>query len=658
MEFLTSSEIMSKIKEIISGAEKDIKIASAWIKGKIFEEILDIAGRKKIPVEIVLRASELQDLLITDEKVFQKISEVNGKVYLCSRLHAKFIVVDDSKAVVGSANFTDAGLSDISTGNIEASVYYDSEDNPEQVKSLVDYFHKIKEDHSVEFGGDLIGFTLNPVKTQTFEFVLIDDNVDVQSYVEVRLPESKVIGRITSIYSYDMGFFANPFTSYESPVFAPFEDFRTIFASNKYNDWKKAAVYAYINSNGKRLKVATADITGILKDGKLDVLTRPFNVGEAVYRISEETLREILTKNFSGKEMEIPIKAGVLLRSNIDVFIDGREIISKHMLIIGTTGSGKSYFAKRLVCNFLGKHPNFQIFIFDPHGEYYNEIKNCIGETEIEHIKVEDTIFPVYPEEVEELIKEAGYANLISGNSLVARSNKSRLSRAIKPSLELTELSERNLVDIIGELQEEDNQKNRKVKKVIIEEIINYLKNAYGDAVENQCEILGQIKSGINSEKKVVIFDFKEVIDPQTRVNIAGLAMQEIFYQNKLNPQDRLVILEEAHNFAPERGYGDVSAGKENLALTIAKKIAAEGRKFNLGMIVITQRPAQVSKYVLSQLNTQAMFRTINASDLDAISTYIEYAGEDIIRILPSLPTGTGVLSGIGVPFTVVAEIK
>jgi DNA helicase HerA-like ATPase len=133
--------------------------------------------------------------------------------------------------------------------------------------------------------------------------------------------------------------------------------------------------------------------------------------------------------------------------------------------------------------------------------------------------------------------------------------------------------------------------------------------------------------------------------------------MQELFVQNKENSRERLIVLEEAHNFAPEGSYGDVSAGKDNLALTMARKISSEGRKFNLGLVVITQRPAQVSKYVLSQANTQAMFRTMNASDLAAVETYVEFAGRDLIGLLPSLQTGMGILSGLGVPFPVVVRV-
>jgi len=117
------------------------------------------------------------------------------------------------------------------------------------------------------------------------------------------------------------------------------------------------------------------------------------------------------------------------------------------------------------------------------------------------------------------------------------------------------------------------------------------------------------------------------------------------------------LVLEEAHSFAPETAYGDVSAGKDNLSLTFARKIASEGRKFNLGLVVITQRPAQVSKYVLSQANTQVMFRTMNSADLSAIESYVEFARGDLLGLLPSFQTGTAVLSGLGAPFPLVLRV-
>jgi len=298
----------------------------------------------------------------------------------------------------------------------------------------------------------------------------------------------------------------------------------------------------------------------------------------------------------------------------------------------------------------LKNHSDVQIFIFDPHGEYSEAISKC-ADDELEHISFEETIFPIYAEEVISLMEEAGYGELFDGRSKDGKKNRSYISQAVKPSIRLSKLSEKNLEDLIEQLKVGEKEQRA--------EILNYLKEMYGsNMLKNQREAVNKIKKGIESTKRVVIFDLKEITNPQTRVNIAGLTMQELFNRNKRDPKDRLIVLEEAHNFAPERGFGDVTTGKGNLSLTAARRIASEGRKFNLGLITITQRPAQVSKYVLAQMNTQAMFRTINASDIDSIATLIEYAGGDIINALPSLPTGTGILSGMGVPFPIVVGVR
>ncbi|AAC07973.1 helicase HerA domain-containing protein [Aquifex aeolicus] len=269
----------------------------------------------------------------------------------------------------------------MSTGNIEAGVYYESDGSDEHIKKLREYFEKIKEEYSESFGDDLLGFTVNPVKPQSFEFILVgNDDIGLHSYVEVKLQEGIVLGKITSIFAYDMGFFANPFTSQESSVFAPVEDFKTIFSKGKDDEWKKAAIYAYLNNNGNKLKIATADVIGILKDGKLDILRNPFHVGEPVYKISEKTLGKILKKNFSGRDMEVPVKVGVIENSDIDVFVDANEVISKHMLVLGTTGSGKSYFTKRFISSLLESDKEVEVYVLDPHGEYFNDLKSYIDE--------------------------------------------------------------------------------------------------------------------------------------------------------------------------------------------------------------------------------------------------------------------------------------
>lgn len=647
MKLITSDELLPTLLDMVKRAEKKVQIASAWIKGKNFAEIFNFLYNKNLEIEVIFRTSELQDLLITDEEVFKIIKKAGGKTYFSKRLHAKFIIVDGKEALVGSANFTDAGLSDLSTGNIEAGVYYNSLD---EVRRLEEYFESIKSNHSETFQGDVVGFVLNPVKIPIFEFICLDD-VEVNSHVEIKSSEGTLLGRVKSIADYDLGFFINPFSSNDSRVFAPFEDFLKIFSAEKDNDWKRAAVYAYRNKNKKSFRIAFCEIYWLINEaGFLDMPKKPFEVGSPVYRASDQLLNQILKKNYSGHPMIKPIKVGKLKGTDIEVFIDAEEVLNKHMLVIGTTGSGKSYFTKSFLIK-LSKSPPVQVFILDPHGEYYEAFSESFSDDEIEHIIFEDVIFPIKEEEVVNLIKEAGFDNIISGNSNVAKKNQSILKKYIKNSLSLTKFLEMNLLQIIEKLQTEGSSD--------LEEIRNYLVKTYGESpITSQITTYEALTRGLNSLRKSIIFNFRNITVPATRVNLAGLILKELFFENKRAPRDRVIVLEEAHNFAPEKGVDEVKAGTDNLSLIGTKKIASEGRKFRLGLITITQRPAQVSKFVLSQMNTQVMFRTVNASDIEAISTYIESSGEEIKGSLPLLPLGNCIIAGLGVPFPVIVEVK
>ncbi len=657
MRTLNGDKIYTEIEKIVGEAEKSIKIASAWLKGSLVRRLLEnVDPEKGIEIEVILRGSELRDLLITDELVFKTIREKGGKIYLNNRLHAKFIVVDDQKAVVGSANFTEAGMSEYSKGNIEVAVYYDTSDG-EEVKELTDYFERIKEDPgTVIFSDDLIGFALNPVKSSSFEFILLDPEITEQSYVEVRDGERKILGKIESIYSYDMGFFANPFSGSESQVFGSLDQFKLLFSGRKDNSWKKAATYSYLNENGDRVRIAVAQVVGEINGQKLQTPLKPFDVGNGVYRASKETLSNVMKKNFSGKEMKTPIEIGNLEgNSNITVFIDLEEVITKHMAVLGTTGSGKSHFTKLFIKRTVKTENPPEVFILDPHGEYKQGLINMgVNPKTIKEVEISDTLFPIYPEEVEELIKELGYSHLISGNSRTAKKNRNTIAKWVKPDIWSSGFKTGDLKGLLSQIEDEDGN------NPLISD--TYVTRTLSGKWENQEEVIKGLEELLNpnEEPKPLIFilNLNKITDPQTRVNLAGLFMQELFFKNREDRNRRLLILEEAHNFAPEKSYGDVSADKKNLALNTARKIAAEGRKFNLGLVVITQRPAQVSKYVLAQTNTQAMFRIINVNDLQAVETFVEFAGRDITSLLPTLQTGSGVISGLAVPFPVLTEIS
>lgn len=653
MEVLTSDRIYNKLEEIIGRAESSIWLSSAWLKSNLLEKLFSRISDSVNDFKVVLRASELQDLRITDEKVFELIKGKGGEIYLHPRLHAKFILVDRKYAVVGSANFTYSGLSELSKGNVEAAVYYDETDDPDEVKELERYFNQIVSSRETfRVDGSLVGFAMNPVKSRSFEFVALEE-VQEQDYVEVRDGDRRLIGRIVELYSYDMDFFANPFTAGESAVFGPLDTFKLLFAKGEDSDWKKAAVLAYLNGNGAKLRLAVATVVGELKEGRLESSLSPVSVGSPVFRLPEEEVSSLLKKNFSGKDMVRPVRVGRLVGSSLPAYVDAEEVLSKHLLVLGTTGSGKSFFVKNFLSRLVRENPDVKVFILDPHGEYFQGLLDAgLEPGELRHVVVPDALLPLYPAEVGELLERLGYY-LLDKRSSGGKQNLGLLNRFIKPSLS-SGLRRKNLLRVLAHLKPPEKMKKDEEKAWLK----TFLREVLPLAGTGQPMIFKEIESSLGPAERVVIFDFRQVSEASTRVNIAGLVMRELFDRARRDGKKRFLVLEEAHSFAPEKGFGDAPAGRDNLALVMARKIASEGRKFNLGLGVITQRPAQVSKFVLSQTNTQVMFRTINSSDLDAVSSFVEYAGEDIVSILPSLQTGMGVVCGMGAPFPLLVNVE
>jgi len=106
--------------------------------------------------------------------------------------------------------------------------------------------------------------------------------------------------------------------------------------------------------------------------------------------------------------------------------------------------------------------------------------------------------------------------------------------------------------------------------------------------------------------------------------------------------QPLLVMLEEAHLFLPEGG--DSAAHR-----TIAK-IAKEGRKYGIGLCVITQRPMEIESTVLSQCGTMIALRLTNSSDRAKVSAAMPDDLGALSGMLPSLRTGEAIVIGEAMP--------
>ncbi len=110
------------------------------------------------------------------------------------------------------------------------------------------------------------------------------------------------------------------------------------------------------------------------------------------------------------------------------------------------------------------------------------------------------------------------------------------------------------------------------------------------------------------------------------------------------------VFIEEAHRFIPAMG--------NTYSSSIIKKIAAEGRKFGVFLVVITQRPSKIHPDALSQCNSQIVMRITNPDDQQAIAKSSERLGETLLNDLPGLNTGEAVLVGEMTRAPVMVKVK
>ena len=106
--------------------------------------------------------------------------------------------------------------------------------------------------------------------------------------------------------------------------------------------------------------------------------------------------------------------------------------------------------------------------------------------------------------------------------------------------------------------------------------------------------------------------------------------------------QRSLIVVEEAHNLAP--------AGAEMASKRALLRIAREGRKWGLSLVLVSQRPGFIDPDILSQAASLAALRITNPDDLAGLRRSVESTSQDLVERLPDLDPGQALLSGPAVP--------
>ena len=380
--------------------------------------------------------------------------------------------------------------------------------------------------------------------------------------------------------------------------------------------------------------------------GLVKVPTLPFRPGAEVYLAEEPLIAEVLgLKRHSATGAYV----GLLRNHDLRVELDINQLVQRHVSVLAKTGGGKSYLLGVLIEELL-RH-KVTCLIIDTHGEYGS--LRFPAEKNGAHARF--------------AVESQGF-----GSRVREFSPDVTLNHAAKPlTFSLRHLDPRELLVFMGltsvktflaPLKGLLEQVTAANPDYSVKDLVAAASRAEGPANEILHERLEYLEqTGLLAPHGTTLSELVQKGDA-TLINLRGAApdVQEIVVQRLATTlfdnrkKERIpplfLVIEEAHNFAPQQGVAACSR--------ILKNIASEGRKFGLGLCVVTQRAARIDKSVLSQCTTQLILQVTNPLDLKAIAQSIEGLTDGMTEMIQSLPVGTALVTGGGYHTPLFCEVR
>lgn len=370
------------------------------------------------------------------------------------------------------------------------------------------------------------------------------------------------------------------------------------------------------------------------------------------------------------------------LDEKAEAWLDGNKFFQRHAVIVGSTGSGKSWTVAKLLEQ-VADLPSANAILFDIHGEYAP-----LKEKGFKHYKIagpndkatENIIFlPYWLLTYNEMISlmldrsdnNAPNQAMAFSNAVIEQKRKEleNLKKTdVLASFTIDSPVPYKIEDILNDFKNKDTEMvpgartekqgplNGKLTRFIQrlesktnDKRLNFLFNsspevlAY-DYVETICKKLMHSNS-LKKDEGVKIIDFSEVPSDVLPLMVSLVARLLFSIQQWIPKEDihpLALFCDEAHLYLPSNTNSSVeAAGLENF-----ERIAKEGRKYGIGLIVISQRPAEVNRTILSQSNNFIAMRLTNAEDQAVIKRLLPDSLGNFSELLPILDVGEALVVG------------
>jgi uncharacterized protein len=381
------------------------------------------------------------------------------------------------------------------------------------------------------------------------------------------------------------------------------------------------------------------------------------------------------------------------------------KLVSRHCAILGSTGSGKSN-AVTVMLNAIAEKEfkSARILVIDPHGEYSDSLKEKATIFQVSNdVKKSNLFIPFWALPFNQLL------NIFSQSLLDANKDYIR-EKIVEYKLKSNEINKIgvnpetitadtpipfSLNQIWGELDdyerktyENDRTTECLIKKGDYDKLISseyrpatatntapfYNMQRKGilyftDTVRNKIkdkrysflfnpgeykpdkkgkcskDLHSLLIQWLGNEKPISILDLSGVpIEIMQTISgtLLKIIFDALFWGQNLDiggkEQPILIVLEEAHNY--------LKSGEDSISSRTVQNISKEGRKYGVGLMLVTQRPSELDETVLSQCGTIIALRMNNSKDRGHVKSALQDELQTMVDLLPSLRTGEGIISG------------
>jgi DNA helicase HerA-like ATPase len=383
-----------------------------------------------------------------------------------------------------------------------------------------------------------------------------------------------------------------------------------------------------------------------------------------------------------SKYSEADFKVGKLSAfESVDVFIDPDAFFGRHAAILGQSGSGKSWSVTSFIQSTLRAMPNAHVIILDLHGEYGSKewdpsTSPPFPADKVRCIKASDLEIPYWLLTYEELIELLIDDDDPNASVQIAflRGTLLELKRETNEHLDLGHITVDSPIYFpLETLLERFKFANEttadfgKTKTALTGKFDQLLVKLQSRLNDTRYDFLLRPKKRNSSESlagllrdfvglgdqnaKVTVLDLSSVpfdVHPTVTAQIGRLAFEFNYWNPKCREFPIFLIAEEAHSYIPRA----TTVGHQGTRRSF-ERIAKAGRKYAVGLCVVSQRPNELSETVLSQCSTFVCLRITNPDDQAYVRALVPDAARGILEALTSLAQGEAIATGEGVPMPV-----